>query len=216
MERVPPTSVAEPDGGLWARLVGVVTDLGELPRRSGRGTRAVANEDAAVDCGDFDTVRDWSVGQWTAVLEERGITSKSAPVLWRLARWLVEQGGDEAARDALSRLDIESLREKLVALPGVSVLLAERLLLLAFERPVAPLDRGVTRVIARHGWLEPHAEREEWQAWFRHGCDGDAALLRRQIAALGDIARSHCKTRPACDPCPLKDLLPSNGPCEWA
>lgn len=77
--------------------------------------------------------------------------------------------------------------ERLTDLPGVGAYTADAIRCFAFEEPVLPLDANVRRVIARRfpSGLQP---------------DGAAWLLGQAAMELG---QRYCRSRPACDACPL-------------
>jgi A/G-specific adenine glycosylase len=79
--------------------------------------------------------------------------------------------------------------ERLTELPGVGRYTAAAIRCFAFEQPVLPRDANVRRVLARRfpGGLVPTAD-----PW-------------RLSGALMDVGRSHCRARPRCEGCPLRD-----------
>jgi len=79
--------------------------------------------------------------------------------------------------------------EHLSELPGVGRYTAAAIRCFALEQPVLPRDANVRRVLARRfpGGLAPTAD-----PW-------------RLSGALMDVGRSHCRARPRCDGCPLRD-----------
>ena len=78
--------------------------------------------------------------------------------------------------------------ERLTELPGVGPYTADAIRCFAFEQPVLPRDANVRRVLARRfpAGLEPPA-----QPWALGG-------------ALMDLGRTHCRSRPRCEGCPLR------------
>jgi len=79
--------------------------------------------------------------------------------------------------------------ERLTELPGVGRYTAAAIRCFALEQPVLPRDANVRRVLARRfpGGLAATAD-----PWPLSG-------------ALMDVGRSHCRARPRCDGCPLRD-----------
>jgi A/G-specific adenine glycosylase len=80
-------------------------------------------------------------------------------------------------------------REQLAELPGVGRYTAAAIRCFAFEEAVLPRDANVRRVLARRFPAGLAADRDPW------------ALA----GALMDVGRSHCRARPRCEGCPLRD-----------
>lgn len=135
---------------------------------------------------------------------------QKAPVLKALAQWWLGRFGesDEAAWEG----DLGRLREELLRIRGVSLELADRLLLFVGGRAVYPIDRATARIAARHGWIGPEAEYDEWQAYFVQGLSAAGIDARHFSTWMTRLGREHCGPSPRCDACPLRPLLPPGGP----
>jgi len=79
--------------------------------------------------------------------------------------------------------------ERLSELPGVGRYTAAAIRCFAFEQPVLPRDANVRRVLARRFPGGLAATADSW----------------RLSGALMDVGRAHCRARPRCDRCPLRD-----------
>ena len=79
--------------------------------------------------------------------------------------------------------------EHLAELPGVGRYTAAAIRCFAFEEAVLPRDANVRRVLARRFPGGLAAERDPWTL----------------AGALMDVGRSHCRARPRCEGCPLRD-----------
>jgi A/G-specific adenine glycosylase len=79
--------------------------------------------------------------------------------------------------------------ERLTELPGVGRYTAAAIRCFALEQPVLPRDANVRRVLARRFPGGLAASANPW----------------RLSGALMDVGRSHCRARPRCDGCPLRD-----------
>jgi A/G-specific adenine glycosylase len=79
--------------------------------------------------------------------------------------------------------------ERLTELPGVGRYTAAAIRCFALEQPVLPRDANVRRVLARRFPGGLAASADPW----------------RLSGALMDVGRSHCRARPRCDGCPLRD-----------
>ncbi len=148
-----------------------------------------------------------------AVLKDHGLPGSAAGPLVRLAEWWVRQFGNERNVDSWPQTT-EWLRQQWRCLPRVSLVLADRLLLFVADRAVVPLNRGLVRVVCRHGWLEPTAEYEEWQEFLVRALERDTNRLRACSLALTRVGRECCGRTAHCERCLLASLLPASGPVE--
>jgi len=149
-----------------------------------------------------------------AVSLTRGHRSpRKAGVLRQLAQWWLTQFGDESEVGPWKG-PTEQFREELVRLPGVSLELADRLLLFVGDHAVYPIDRPTVRLCCRHGWMAVEDEYEVWQSFLVGGFEGETRWLRQFCLLAARIGRAHCGRVASCDGCPLQSLLPLTGPCE--
>jgi A/G-specific adenine glycosylase len=79
--------------------------------------------------------------------------------------------------------------ERLTELPGVGRYTAAAIRCFALEQPVLPRDANVRRVLARRFPGGLAAGADPW----------------RLSGALMDVGRLHCRARPRCDGCPLRE-----------
>jgi A/G-specific adenine glycosylase len=79
--------------------------------------------------------------------------------------------------------------DRLEELPGVGRYTAAAVRCFAFEQAVLPRDANVRRVLARRFPGGVAASADPW----------------RLSGALMDVGRSHCRARPRCEDCPLRD-----------
>jgi endonuclease-3 related protein len=115
--------------------------------------------------------------------------------------------------DDISTIPTESLRESLLAIPGIGASSADDILLNVFGRPRYPLDRSTYRILIRHGWLDVTADYDEAVDLILRNTDADLNLLGRLSIWFEELGRSHCRVgKPKCEQCPLRSLLPEGGP----
>jgi len=137
---------------------------------------------------------------------------RRARLLQSLARWWLEEFGDESEADWPN--DVDALRARLSDIRGLGPQLIDRLLLFAGGLPVIPLETKLERIAARHGWLSPEEPPEAGRELF------DAAARRSGLDAMAlshgltKVASDFCQKAPDCERCPLRPDLPSNGPFE--
>jgi endonuclease III len=145
-------------------------------------------------------------------LGEVGHGARDAAVLNALAKWWLETVGDTDAGAVFHERSLETWQTDLRAIRGVSWELANRILLFVGGLSVYPLDRGSMRIAARHGWVDIHADYEDWQAFFVGGA-GDRDVDLTQLSHWNrQLGREFCGAQPKCEECPLKALLPPRGP----
>jgi endonuclease-3 related protein len=145
-------------------------------------------------------------------LKSNGQSSRSARALHSLADWWLQDSGRDSESPLAWERPAEAFREELRALPGVSLTLADRILLFVGGLPVFPVDRAALRIACRHGWMEQTAEYDEWQSFFTR----ESAEARIQLTDLAHwlsaIGGEFCGAKPQCEQCPLRALLPACGP----
>lgn len=132
--------------------------------------------------------------------------------LRNLLRWFVDDYDGDLAR--VGDVPLTQLREELLALNGIGPETADSILLYALERPVFVVDAYTLRIWARHGWIDHDADYYALQAEIADALPSDPALFNELHALLVRVGKDYCKkSRPRCDACPLRELLPPDGPC---
>ncbi|HET6930062.1 MAG TPA: hypothetical protein VFI45_07055 [Candidatus Acidoferrum sp.] len=102
-----------------------------------------------------------------------------------------------------------SLREQLLALPGIGPETADSILLYAGKHPVFVVDAYARRVLERHGLAHPKATYEHLRATFESALPRDHRLFNEFHALIVHTGKQHCrKSNPLCHQCPLRDFLP--------
>ena len=114
--------------------------------------------------------------------------------------------------DVLFQLETSELREVLLAVNGIGPETADCILLYAAERPVFVVDAYTRRFMSRHGWLGEAATYDEVALLFQEQLPSDTALFNEYHALIVNLGKDLCRKQPQCDPCPLRDMLPRNGP----
>ncbi len=152
----------------------------------------------------------------TALIRPAGNSKSKSRKLKIIARFLIhEYDGSVEAMVATSQ---ESLREKLLALKGIGPETADHILLHVAGKPTFPVSARIARVFKRHEWLEFDADYAMCQEFFSGALESDVERLVPYQVLLDRIAGDYCRTRPRCEQCPLRTLLPEQGPLEieWA
>lgn len=190
------------ESGSWRSLVETVA-RGSVETDAGCEAAPLASAASVADCG---------IEELSEALVKIPRGKQKAPALKSLARWWLSRFGDTAESEWDGA--IEELRQELLALRGVSLETADRLLLFVGRLPAYPVDRASIRIAARHGWLGTDSEYDEWQTFFVRGLDESVPELQRASLLIGRTGRDFCGPVPRCDKCPLQELLPPGGPYE--
>ncbi len=108
----------------------------------------------------------------------------------------------------------EALRAELIALRGIGRETADSILLFAGGLPVFPVSVGTYRVLARHGWIDHHADYDDVRQQCEQQLEGGFEHFQLAHRLLEQVASEHCRPQVHCEECPLKHWLPPHGPCE--
>ncbi|MBI5289141.1 MAG: endonuclease [Chloroflexi bacterium] len=135
-----------------------------------------------------------------------GTPSVKARRLRSLAQTITDAGG----LDAFLALPLEQLRPRLLATHGVGSETADAIALYAAGHRTFVIDAYTRRVFRRIG-IAPDADAyEAWHAFFERALpDADATAFQQYHAWIVLHAKARCRTRPACDGCPLLDACES-------
>jgi endonuclease-3 related protein len=145
-----------------------------------------------------------------AVIRPAGTPGVKARRLQALTGWLVESMGGTFAR--LRTAPLLRLRRRLLEIPGLGPETADAILLYAAGRPVFVADAYTRRVLSRHGLIGRAAGYEETRAWLEAHLPSDPALFNELHALLVAVGKSHCRTAPRCEDCPLRADLRGRAP----
>ncbi len=147
------------------------------------------------------------------LIRPAGYFRVKAKRLRNLLRFFVERYN--GSFEAMSRTDLATLREELLAVRGVGPETADSILLYALALPVFVVNAYTQRIFARHGWIGFDADYRQIQEYFADGLPADAAMYNEYHALLVRVGKDYCrKARPRCEGCPLRELLPRGGPLE--
>jgi endonuclease-3 related protein len=127
-----------------------------------------------------------------------------------LTRWLLDRFG--GAFGPMRRLPLAPLRRALLTVSGLGPETADAILLYAAERAVFVADAYARRVLVRHRLLRRGADYEEARAFVEAHVPSDPALFNEYHALLVAVGKTHCRTVPRCERCPLRFDLRGRGP----
>jgi endonuclease-3 related protein len=114
--------------------------------------------------------------------------------------------------------DTRTVRDRLLAIPGIGPETADSMLLYAGGHLSFVVDAYTRRIFSRHRWCLPNATYDELQQLcartlnHRHGPDA-LDYWQDYHAQLVMIGKDYCRpSQPNCDSCPLRSLLPARSP----
>lgn len=141
-------------------------------------------------------------------LRPSGYFNIKARRLKNFCRWYLEAGGYER----LQALDTHALRAALLAVNGIGRETADDMLLYAFARPVFVIDAYTRRLYGRLALFAGDEPYEELRLATEAALGRDVAALNEFHALIVRHAKEHCRVRPACDGCVLRQRCPSGLP----
>lgn len=96
----------------------------------------------------------------------------------------------------------KNLRELLLSVNGIGEETADSMALYAAEKPYFVIDAYTRRIFSRLLGKE-FPTYDEWQMLFMDNIKHDVEMFKEYHALIVEHAKQHCRTKPACDGCPL-------------
>ncbi|MGC8908588.1 MAG: endonuclease III domain-containing protein [Desulfomonilaceae bacterium] len=171
-------------------------------------TQAIARLKAA-GALDVFAIHGMSQEELAVLIKPSGYYNVKAKRLKSLVRHIVTRHKGELS--AMLALPVGELRKELLAINGVGKETADSIILYAANKPIFVVDAYTKRVLARHGLLPPDSDYDAVQEFFHRRLPRDAALFNDYHAQFVAVGKHYCKTKPACEECPLLEALPSPG-----
>ncbi len=112
--------------------------------------------------------------------------------------------------DEMFSLDLKKLRHMLLEVKGIGPETADSILLYAGNYPVFVVDAYTKRIFSRIGILEEKHTYHQIQDFFMQSLDNDVKLFNEYHALIVRHAKAFCRTKPACQSCPLLNM-----PCSY-
>ncbi|HPS54296.1 MAG TPA: endonuclease III domain-containing protein [Sedimentisphaerales bacterium] len=106
----------------------------------------------------------------------------------------------------IQRVSTDYLREQLLSINGIGPETADSILLYGFGRARFVVDTYTSRIMARHGLIEPGADYNSLQYLFEANLPSDVKTFNEFHALLVCIGKDFCKPKAKCDKCPLRHL----------
>lgn len=160
-------------------------------------------------------LRSLPVKTLTELIRPSGFYTRKAPALKAFVAMLDAEFGGSLERMAADPGD--TLRTRLLALPGVGPETADAILLYALDHSVPVADEYLRRIALRHRLLDPPPQknRKGYETMiqltrdaFRTDPASERATLFNEFHALTvAVGKAHCGKTPDCEHCPLSGDL---------
>lgn len=145
------------------------------------------------------------------LIQPAGYFRVKAQRLRCLLEFIIDQF--DGSLDAMFRTELSELRERLLGVHGIGPETADSILLYAGGLPVFVVDAYTHRVFSRHGWIDFDADYHRIQDYAQGELPQDVRLYNEYHALLVRLGKDYCrKSKPKCDECPLREMLPDGGP----
>jgi endonuclease III related protein len=149
------------------------------------------------------------------LIRPSGFHTRKAPAIKAFVAMLDSEFS--ASLDALAASPTASLRQRLLALPGVGPETADAILLYALNHPVPVADEYLRRIAERHQLLTPAPghDRKSYeslahltrQAFAADPSANHTHLFNEFHALTVAVGKAHCGRAPNCEGCPLAEDL---------
>ncbi len=107
--------------------------------------------------------------------------------------------------ESLFSLDTENLRKALLSVKGIGKETADSIILYAAKKPKFVVDAYTFRIFERLGLIEKR-DYDAVQELFENGMPEDHEPYNEYHALLVELGKRHCRKRPDCRGCPLKEM----------
>ncbi len=150
------------------------------------------------------------------LLRDAGLNpaARSVALMKRLARWYSKTFDSDEPIQNLDAGKLENLRTELATINGVGRATADTIMM-ALGQSAYPVDRGTYRILLRHGWIDTATDYDQASDLLSRQAAGDSEQLACLSSWLVQVGRKFCGPRsPKCQRCPLRCVLPEQGPIE--
>jgi len=155
-----------------------------------------------------------TIARVAELIRPSGTFHVKARRLKNFSDWLHKKHGGSLRK--MFREPTAELRRDLLDINGIGPETADSMLLYAGKRPVFVVDAYIRRILKRHGWLSGTESYDEVSQLFHRSWPSISETNRVRVyneyhALLVELAKRHCRSKPACEHCPLKKWLPPGG-----
>jgi endonuclease-3 related protein len=163
----------------------------------------------------IDGLRALPLERLQQLIRPSGFYTRKAPALKAFVAMLDKEFA--GSLDALSACPTNSLRKRLLALPGVGLETADAILLYALGHEVPVADEYLRRIVERHRLVIPNAARTDRsyeslvqltrEAFAKNNSNTIVYLFGEFHALTVAVGKAHCSRNPSCNGCPLAEDL---------
>ena len=159
-----------------------------------------------------EAVRNLSTDELAELIRPAGYFRLKAKRLKNFVSFLYEKYDGSIQR--MSMVDLFAMREQLLSVNGIGPETADSILLYAIEQPTFVVDAYTARVTKRHEWIDAEADYYDIKDFFESNLETNVDRFNEYHALIVQVGKTYCRTKPDCELCPLKDLLPESGPAD--
>ncbi|HEA47023.1 MAG TPA: hypothetical protein ENH97_01260 [bacterium] len=135
------------------------------------------------------------------VIRPAGYFHQKAERLRGVCQYIYKNYGDDL--DKLFSQPIPNLREELLSLKGLGLETVDSIILYAANKPVFVIDAYTKRMAHRLGMTNLD-KYEDLRRYFENYLPNDLELYQEFHALIVELGKNYCKTKPNCQPCPLR------------
>jgi len=154
-------------------------------------------------------LRGLALGDLQSLIRPSGFHTRKAPALKAFVAMLDEEFA--GSLETLAATPTDTLRRRLLALPGVGPETADAILLYALHHPVPVADEYLRRIATRHHLIAPSIGKLGYEplvsltraAFQSHPEAARADLFNEMHALVVAVGKAHCGKNPDCVLCPL-------------
>jgi len=156
-------------------------------------------------------IRELDISELQKLILPSGFYTRKAPAIKAFVFMLDSEF--EGSLDQLAAVPTESLRNRLLSMPGVGPETADAIMLYALGHPVPVADEYLRRIAERHRLVRPSPQRKRkgyetlvqlTSDAFSSDSAGERAKLFNEFHALTvAVGKAHCGRVPDCLKCPL-------------
>jgi endonuclease-3 related protein len=157
---------------------------------------------------DLSGLRAISEEELRVLIQPSGFMQRKAAAIKAFIAFLDQEYAGSLV--TLAAQETSTIREQLLALPGIGPETADAILLYALGHPVMVVDEYLRRLKTRHHLIHEKARYIEVQQLALHAFADDDVATRVQHynefhALVVELGKRHCRREPQCDGCPLSD-----------
>ncbi len=170
---------------------GVEKAIGNLKKHALLDPHSIAESDPAI---------------LATLIRPAGYFNQKTKRLRSFAAWFVSRFDGDVQQ--MKTLPLAEMRVELLAQNGIGPETADSILLYALGHATFVVDAYTYRVLHRHGFVAEDATYDEMKALLEESLPSSEPLFNDFHAQIVTVGKHFCRTRPRCDECPLKPLLP--------